>query len=84
MADKFISFDILHKSGWVFIDDAAQHTGPYVAIMGISSAIVDVSDCTAAKLEDLADFTIPDGTYIPGPWEVFSLTSGTAIAFKEA
>ena len=77
---KFVSYDLLHKAGGLFIDDALQHTGPFSAIQGVSSAIVDVSDCTA-NIDELADFTIPDGTIIYGTWDVFSLTSGTAIAY---
>lgn len=82
MAMSPTNFGEFHQNGGVFIDDTAQHTGPFKAITGVASAIVDVSDCTA-NIDDLADFTIPDGVEIGGRWDVFSLTSGTAIAWKE-
>ena len=34
------------QAGAIFIDDTAQHTGPFYAIQGISSAALDVSDMT--------------------------------------
>ena len=36
----------LGQAGSTFIDDTAQHTGPYVAITAIEDSVVDVSDCT--------------------------------------
>jgi uncharacterized protein YcgI (DUF1989 family) len=74
----------LGQAGSVFIDDTAQHTGPYVAITAIEDSVVDVSDCTniANTMDDAADFTIPKGVSIYGRFEVFSLASGKVIAYK--
>ena len=56
----------LGQAGSIFIDDNAQHTGPYCAITAIEDSIVDVSDCTDIELtmEDAADFTKPIGLTI--------------------
>ncbi len=73
----------LGQAGSIFIDDTAQHTGPYVAITAIEDSEVDVSDCTniADTMEDAADFTIPKGVTIFGRFEVMSLASGKVIAY---
>ena len=72
------------QAGSVFIDDVAQHTGPFAAITAIEDSVVDVSDCTniALTMTDAADFTIPAGLTIYGNFSVFSLTSGKVIAYK--
>tara|TARA_Y100001938_G_scaffold138767_1_gene204723 strand:- start:1788 stop:2054 length:267 start_codon:yes stop_codon:yes gene_type:complete len=74
----------LGQAGSVFIDDTAQHTGPYMAITAIEDSVVDVSDCTniANTMDDAADFTIPKGVTIYGYFAVFSLGSGKVIAYK--
>jgi len=74
----------LGQAGSTFIDDTAQHTGPYVAITAIEDSVVDVSDCTniADTMEDAADFTIPKGVTIFGRFDVMSLASGKVIAYK--
>ena len=74
----------LGQAGSVFIDDTAQHTGPFVAITAIEDSVVDVSDCTniADTMTDAADFTIPKGVTIYGRYSVFSLGSGKVIAYK--
>ena len=74
----------LGQAGSIFIDDDAQHTGPYVAITAIEDSVVDVTDCTdiADTMEDAADFTIPKGVTIYGRFSVFSLESGKVIAYK--
>ncbi len=74
----------LGQGGSVFIDDVAQHTGPFIAITAIEDSGVDVSDCTsiADTMDDAADFTIPKGVTIFGRFEVFSLSSGKVIAYK--
>ena len=68
--------------GSLFIDDTAQHTGPFYAIQGVLSAVLDVSDMTH-DIEDAADFTIPDGATIYGDFKVASLASGTCLAYKK-
>ena len=83
------------QAGSVFIDDAAIHTGLFVAITAIEDSEVDVSDCTniANTMVDGAsgttgaatmatDFTIPAGLTIYGRFEYFSLVSGKVIAYK--
>lgn len=74
----------LGQAGSVFIDDTAQHTGPFVAITAIEDSEVDVSDCTdiANTMADAVDFTIPAGLTIYGRYSVFSLVSGKVIAYK--
>ena len=74
----------LGQAGSIFIDDDAQHTGPYVAITAIEDSVVDVTDCTdiADTMEDAADFAIPKGVTIYGRFSVFSLESGKVIAYK--
>jgi hypothetical protein len=72
------------QAGSVFIDDTAQHTGPFAAITAIEDSEVDVSDCTdiAKTMTDAVDFTIPAGLTIYGNFSVFSLVSGKVIAYK--
>jgi len=74
----------LGQAGSVFIDDTAQHTGPFVAITAIEDSEVDVSDCTdiANTMADAVDFTIPAGLTIYGRYSVFSLVSGKVIAYR--
>tara|TARA_X000001382_G_C3156069_1_gene174598 strand:+ start:1003 stop:1284 length:282 start_codon:yes stop_codon:yes gene_type:complete len=74
----------LGQAGSVFIDDSAQHTGPFVAITAIEDSEVDVSDCTdiANTMADAVDFTIPAGLTIYGRYSVFSLVSGKVIAYR--
>ena len=73
----------LGQAGSIFIDDVAQHTGPFVAITALEDTVVDVSDCTdiANTMTDAADFTIPKGVTIYGHFSVFSLGSGKVIAY---
>jgi len=80
MADKFISHDLLAKDGGLFIDDTSDHAGNFKAIQGVSSANLDVSSCVS-NIEELADFTIPDGAVVYGSWTQVSLNSGTCIAY---
>tara|TARA_R100000664_G_C2740805_1_gene129322 strand:- start:945 stop:1229 length:285 start_codon:yes stop_codon:yes gene_type:complete len=72
------------QAGSVFIDDTAQHTGPFAAITAIEDSEVDVSDCTDIDktMTDAVDFTIPAGLTIYGNFAVFSLVSGKVIAYK--
>ena len=74
----------LGQAGSIYIDDTAQHTGPYVAVTALEDSVVDISDCTniADTMEDAADFTIPKGVTIFGRFEVMSLASGKVIAYK--
>ena len=74
----------LGQAGSILIDDTAQHTGKFVAITAITDAVVDVSDCTdiANTMEDAADFTLPKGVTIYGEFAVFSLGSGSVIAYR--
>ncbi|QDP57633.1 MAG: hypothetical protein Unbinned3338contig1000_9 [Prokaryotic dsDNA virus sp.] len=74
----------LGQAGSIYIDDTAQHTGPYVAVTALEDSIVDKSDCTNIEdtMEDAADFTIPKGVTIFGRFEVMSLASGKVIAYK--
>ena len=74
----------LGQAGSILIDDTSQHTGKFVAITAITDAVVDVSDCTdiANTMEDAADFTIPKGVTIYGEFAVFSLASGSVIAYR--
>ena len=72
------------QAGSVFIDDTAQHTGPFVAITALEDAAVDVSDCTdiADTMTDAADFTIEKGWTIYGNFTSITLASGTVLAYK--
>ena len=79
----------LGQAGSVFIDDTAQHTGPFVAITAIEDSEVDASDCTNIENTMVdggastmtTDFTIPKGVTIFGKFEVMSLASGKVIAY---
>tara|TARA_X000001382_G_C3137469_1_gene168402 strand:+ start:39 stop:311 length:273 start_codon:yes stop_codon:yes gene_type:complete len=71
----------LGQAGSVFIDDTAVHTGPFVAFIAITEAVLDVSDCTT-NIDDAADFTIPIGTTIYGFFESLSIGSGSILAYK--
>ena len=76
----------LGQAGSILIDDTAQHTGPFVAITALTDAGVDVSDCTGIEktMTDAADFTLSKGMTLYGDFEVFSLASGSVIAYYGA
>ena len=71
----------LGQGGSVFIDDTAEHTGPFVAFIAITEAVLDVSACTT-NIDDAADFTIPIGTTIYGQFDSLSIDSGSILAYK--
>ncbi len=71
----------LGQAGSVFIDDTAVHTGPFIAFIAITEAVLDVSACTT-NIDDAADITIPIGTTIYGNFESLSIDSGTILAYK--
>jgi len=71
----------LGQGGSVFIDDTAEHTGPFVAFIAITEAVLDVSACTT-NIDDAADFTIPIGVTIYGQFDSLSIDSGTILAYK--
>ena len=82
----------LGQAGSVLIDDTAQHTGPFVAITAITDATIDASDCTsiADTMVDggattmTTDMIIPKGVTIYGNFAVFSLATGSVIAYLGA
>ena len=71
----------LGQGGSVFIDDTAEHTGPFVAFIAITEAVLDVSACTT-NIDDAADFTIEKGWTIYGQFTSLSIDSGTILAYK--
>ena len=71
----------LGQGGSVFIDDTAVHTGPFVAFIAITEAVLDVDACTT-NIDDAADFTIPIGTTIYGQFDSLSIDSGSILAYK--
>ena len=71
----------LGQAGSIFIDDTAEHTGPFVAFIAITEAVLDVSACTT-NIDDAADITIPIGTTIYGQFDSLSIDSGTILAYK--
>jgi len=85
MADKFITYELLHKAGTVLIDDTAQYTGPFKAFTAVSGTVaVDVSDCVfgATMTNFDADFDVANGVTIYGDIDVLSLNSGKVVAYK--
>ena len=75
----------LGQAGSILINDAALHTGPFMAVTALTDAEVDVTDCTdiGDTMDDAdADFTIPKGVTIFGRFSVFSLNTGTVIAYR--
>ena len=71
----------LGQGGSGFIDDNAEHTGPFVAFIAITEAVLDVSACTT-NIDGAADFTIPIGTTIYGQFDSLSIDSGSILAYK--
>ena len=71
----------LGQGGSVFIDDTAEHTGPYIGFTAITNAVLDVSECTS-NITDAADFTIEKGWTIYGNFTSITLGSGTVLAYK--
>jgi uncharacterized protein YcgI (DUF1989 family) len=71
----------LGQGGSVFINDDAVHTGPFVAFIAITEAVLDISDCTT-NIDGAADFTIPIGTTIYGRFDSLSIASGSILAYK--
>tara|TARA_R100001443_G_scaffold117120_2_gene140034 strand:- start:2839 stop:3129 length:291 start_codon:yes stop_codon:yes gene_type:complete len=67
-----------------FIDDDSQHIGTFQAVLAITDAVVDVTDCVfGSSMETYdADFTLPKGVTIYGSFETLSLESGSVIAYK--
>ena len=74
----------LGQSGCILIDDTVEHTGPFVAISALSNAAVDVSECDMSYIDDVADFTIPQGLTIFGDFASIELDSGKVIAYYGA
>ena len=71
----------LGQGGTIFIDDTAEHTGPYIGFIAITNAVLDVSECTS-NITDEADFTIEKGWTIYGNFTSITLASGTVLAYK--
>ena len=67
----------------IYIDDTAEHTGPFFAItcIGTAPAVVDISECDMSFITDVADFTIPLGVTIYGTFQSIELDSGEVIAY---
>ena len=70
----------LGQGGSIFIDDTAEHTGPFVGFIAITEAVLDVSACTTG-IEDAADFTIEKGWTIYGQFTSITLGGGTILAY---
>ena len=73
----------IQPSAAILIDDLVEHTGPFFAItcIGVSPAVVDVSQCDMSFIADVADFTIPLGVTIYGNFASIELDSGAVIAY---
>ena len=69
------------QAGTIFIDDTAEHTGPFVGFIAITNAVLDVSACTS-NIEDEADFTIEKGWTVYGNFTSLSFDSGTVLAYR--
>ena len=69
------------QGGTIFIDDTAEHTGPFIGFIAITNAVLDVSECTS-NIEDAADFTIEKGWTVYGQFDSLTLGSGTILAYK--
>jgi len=65
----------------ILIDDTAEHAGPFCAITGLTTAVVDASECDMSFIEDVANFTIPAGTTIYGKFASIELDSGSVLAY---
>ena len=85
--------DALTPGSTVYIDDTVQHTGPFFAIIALSDAVVDVSECTTNIIEGdgasamratTTNFTIPSGVTIYGNFTSIELDSGTALAYAKS
>jgi hypothetical protein len=74
---------VLHPSRVTFIDDSAQHTGPFYAIQALQDSEIDVSDSTMNIIDGDVDFTIPRGVTIYGKFDVLSLGSGKVLAYTK-
>lgn len=74
---------ILHPTSVKFIDDDAQHTGPFYAIQALQDSVIDISDSTMNIVDGDADFTIPRGVTIYGKFDVVSLGSGKVLAYTK-
>ena len=74
---------ILHPTSVKFIDDAAQHTGPFYAIQALQDSVIDISESTMNIVDGDADFTIPRGVTIYGKFDVVSLGSGKVLAYTK-
>ena len=74
---------VLHPTRVKFIDDSAQHTGPFYAIQALQDSVIDVSDSTMNIIDGDVDFTIPRGVTIYGKFDVVSLGSGKVLAYTK-
>ena len=75
---------VTKPSGSTFIDDDADHVGPYQALLAMTDAELDVTSCSFGEgMQGYnADFIIPKGVTIFGDFQTVSLGSGSIIAYK--
>lgn len=72
----------LGACGVIYIDDTAEHTGPFAAVQAIAESTIDVSECTTG-IEDAADITIPAGVTIFGNFQSIAIaSSGKVLAYR--
>ena len=74
--------DSVRPRAAILIDDTVEHTGPFFAISALVDAVVDVSECDMSFIEDVADFTLPQGMTIYGTFQSIELDSGKVIAYR--
>jgi hypothetical protein len=71
------------EKGFVAIADTNVHTGPFYAILGVSSATLEADGTVSANGDQVADgHVIPDGGIVYGNFASVELQSGTAYAYR--
>jgi hypothetical protein len=65
----------------ILISDTTEHVGPFRSIVAFQDAAVDVSECDMTFIEDVVDFTIPQGVTIFGTYASIALDSGQVLAY---
>ena len=71
----------LGQAGMVWIDDAAEHVGPFCAIYVHAEAVIDTSECEIGIDDVPATITLAATELLYGHFPSIELDSGTVLAY---
>ena len=71
----------LGQGGMVWIDDTAEHVGPFCAIYVHAEAVIDTSECVIGIDDAPATITLAVTEFLYGHFPSIELDSGTVLAY---